>query len=398
MSNLQAATNTLEPAETGFLKLKLITAGLFVEQKLAKTLAEHSLTGWLDLVLPGKVWVRAPFRVNAGNLEHDKDSIVLNHDVGGFSVSYSGKYVPVEIPGIPEFYEKTTSSGRKMSSVGTSYAGYLSIAPSSACAEWGHLLQCRYCAYGLDASLAADIPTVDDVVETVGEALKGNHARQVHFYFGYYNTEDGGASFFAPYISAVKKKHDVLISVQATPPDNSKWIDYLYALGVDSIAFNLEVFDTDFLKKVSPQSASLINRSKYLDALKYAVKIFPAGAVTSELLLGMEPAESTKAGIDYLVAVGVLPTLSILQPGEGCASRAVDLPDAAEMMPLFEYLSKSAGSGNFGRRWVDHFNILMNVEPENFSSRRKYGHTLTKKLGPAFSKIRRAIRVKEVGR
>lgn len=396
MDSAISLNNNLESSGIGFLKLKLITAGLSVSQQLATALSEHSLAGWVDLVLPGQIWVRAPFRVNAGDHKIHKDSIILGKNPNGYFITYQNSYIPINIPGIPAFYSAKTSSGKDMSSIGVAYADYLVLAPTSACPEWGHLLQCRYCAYGLDSSLSVEVPSVGDVVETVGAALSGKDIKHVHLYFGYYDNEDGGSAFFAPYIKAIKKKYDVLISIQATPPKNIKWIDYLYALGVDSIAYNLEVYATEHLKRVSPQSSSLINREKYLSALEHAVKIFPGGTVTSELLVGLEPTESTKEGIDFLISLGVLPTLAILQPAEDCG-RQINLPPAEELMPLFEHLSKSVKKKGARGRWFDHYNVIMDIAPETLIYSNKYSTFLTKKLGPTLSKMRRLIRVKEAG-
>lgn len=394
MNNVASVNNIFGKPGIGLLKLKLITSGLYVSQSLSADISDHSLAGWIDLILPGGIWVRAPFKVNAGANKLHTGSIVLQKDKSGYAIAYEDFLVPVEIPERSSFSRLFTSTGKSMSSIGTAYAGYLALAPTSACPEWGHLLQCRYCAYGLDSSLSVDVPSVRDVVETVGAALTDRQIKNVHLYFGYYETEDGGAAFYAPYIEAIKKKYDVLISVQATPPDNVKWIDYLYALGVDSIAYNIEVYNTGHLKRISPQSSSLINRQKYLTALKHAVKIFPGGAVTSELLVGLEPTESTKEGIDSLISMGVLPTLAIIHPAEDCG-RHIDLPTAEELLPLFEHLSRSIKQGGRDRRWVDHFNLLMDIAPETFLYSNKYGSMLAKKFGPTLSKMRRVIRVKE---
>lgn len=396
MDSAVSLNNNLDRVGIGFLKLKLITSGLSVSQNLATDLSEHSLAGWIDLVLPGQIWVRAPFRVNAGDHKIHDNSITLGRNPEGYFIKYDNSFISVDIPLIPAFYSMKTSSGRQMSTIGVSYAGYLVLAPTSACPEWGHLLQCRYCAYGLDSSLAIDVPKVEDVVETVGAALRSKDIRHVHLYFGYYDRDDGGAATFAPYIKAIKKKYDVLISVQATPPEDIKWIDYLYALGVDSIAYNLEVYDTNHLKKLSPQSSSLINREKYISALKHAVKAFPGGTVTSELLVGLEPTDSTKEGIDFLISLGVLPTLAILQPAEDCGRR-IDLPSAEQLMPIFEHLSKSIKKSGHSRRWFDHYNVIMDIAPETLLYTNKYSSYLTKKFGPALSKMRRLIRVKEAG-
>jgi hypothetical protein len=79
---------------------------------------------------------------------------------------------------------------------------------------------------------------------------------------------------------------------------------------VDAISFNLEIFDPHLLDRHCVGRMRYIGRDRYLEALARAAGVFPSGTVWSDLVLGLEPIESTLAGIDALAGLGVLPVVS----------------------------------------------------------------------------------------
>ena len=58
-----------------------------------------------------------------------------------------------------------------------------------------------------------------------------------------------------------------------------------------------------------------VGRERYLEALAHAARIFPRGTVWSDLVLGLEPAESTIEGIEAFARLGVVPVLAVHHPG-----------------------------------------------------------------------------------
>src|SRR6185503_21162787 len=105
------------------------------------------------------------------------------------------------------------------------------------------------------------------------------------------------------------------VAVQVHPPRTNTWIDRTYAMGVDALSYNLELFDPDVLGRHCIGRVRYIGRERYLEALAYAAGVFPAGTVWTDLVLGLEPAESTMDGIAAIASVGVVPVLSVYHPG-----------------------------------------------------------------------------------
>ena len=87
-----------------------------------------------------------------------------------------------------------------------------------------------------------------------------------------------------------------------------------YLQGANEIAFNIEIFDDNIAKTLMP-GKGMISRNEYLKALQRAVDIFGnRGQVRSMLIVGLEPLESFKRGVEALCQIGVSPMISPFRP------------------------------------------------------------------------------------
>ena len=125
-----------------------------------------------------------------------------------------------------------------------------------------------------------------------------------------FEVEPGASTSSMPYVETIRRHFDTLVALQVHPPRGDRWIEWAYAQGVDAISFNLEIFDPHLLDRHCVGRMRYIGRDRYLEALARAASVFPSGTVWSDLVLGLEPIESTLAGIDALAALGVLPVVS----------------------------------------------------------------------------------------
>jgi hypothetical protein len=106
-------------------------------------------------------------------------------------------------------------------------------------------------------------------------------------------------------------------------------------MGVDAVSYNLELFDPEALDRHCIGRVRYVGRERYLDALAYAASIFPSGTVWTDLVLGLEPAESTMAGIDAVVGAGVIPVLVVHHPGPDAISQ-ITPEEAADVVAHLE--------------------------------------------------------------
>src|SRR3990170_982043 len=223
-------------------------------------------------------------------------------------------------------------------------------------------VECRYCAGNFD--LGADgsgkdsrVFTVDEVLETVSEVLKEPRVGIIYHSIGWSEGDDGGVAFLEQYVRAIKKHFNCIVAVEALPPKTNRWIDDTYAMGVDSLLYNLEIFDKELFELICPGRARAIGRQRYIEALKYAGSVFPSGTVASHLIVGLEPPGSTCQGVDFLTSIGVVPILPIYRPQSGRSLRIEPL-DAEIIIPVYRHLYKAVRSNKINMNWVRDISLV----------------------------------------
>lgn len=308
----------------------------------------------VSLVLGGSVMVNIPV------LEclNRQTPYSLSLKDGKYLISSVGDSVEVEVAPPPLFYDQRTSSGLNMGDVGRVFGEYLVVSPKNECVFISEGSPCRYC--DLDAKMTPD-RTVDDVVETAAAAAAEGVVTSVCFNVGFTPDPDGGIKLIEEYVRAIKNRLGLLIAVQAQPPASDEWVDYTYAMGIDSLAYNLEVYEPEAFEMIAPGKAGMIGRPRYLEALRRAAKVFPEGAVVSNLIVGLEPLTSTMKGIDYLVSLRVVPTLPIMRPAaRGQLGAGVTL-DTADIAKVFLHLQTALNRNKLAPSLISHFNTAVNA-------------------------------------
>ena len=276
---------------------------------------------------------------------------------GGFCITDGEGTVPVTLLPRPRFYGQRTTTGVEFSDIASTHGSYTVITPSPRCEFFNTKVECKYCAgdYNTAGGPGRDF-TVDEVIEVVGEILKEGSSRIIYLSLGFSSGDDGGIEFLKPYIEAIKKRFNCLVAVELLPPRSNKWIDETYALGADSVLYNLEIFDPVLFETICPGRAELIGRKRYLDALGYAARIFPNGTVASHLIIGLEPPGSTNMGVDMLTSMGVVPILPVYRPQSG---RALSIgPLTAEIIiPVYRHLYEAVRKNKINFNWVRDISI-----------------------------------------
>ncbi|MBI5875192.1 MAG: radical SAM protein [Deltaproteobacteria bacterium] len=345
----------------GYLKIELMLKGVRVDGKVLKKAGFDkcrdvaNIACGLDIILPHNTWVTAPY---AQDFVNDSPYELIEKD-GGFFITDGNKSVKVSIAPIPEFYRLKTTSGVQLSKIGLVHGGYVAITPATQCDFFNKDIECRYCAGNLDINKGkGTVYTVEDVLETVEAAYKEGKAEVVYLSIGFSETADGGVEFLKPYIRAIKKHFNTLVAVEALPPKENKWIDETYAIGADSVLYNLEIFDPKLFEEICPGRAALIGRKRYLDALKYAATVFPSGTVASHLIVGLEPIESTVEGIDFLAGMGVVPILPVYRPSPRAKLPHYKTPSTEVVAPVYGYLYRAVTANKINISWVRDISVV----------------------------------------
>jgi hypothetical protein len=271
--------------------------------------------GSVDLILPGDIRVdvsvderhtaRSPFLLLAEGGRH----FLVRREAGD---PETGRTEVRPVPR-PRFYERRTSRGTPMWRVATVRGPHLVVTPTTACGFTVLGTPCRFCVEGARVPADRDAVPVADVIEVVRAALDEGVSESVYLNTAYFDSEDGGVAFLEPYVEGIRKHFDTIVATQVHPPRSDRWIERTYAMGVDAVSYNLEIFDADVLGRHCIGRVRYIRRERYLEALGHAARIFPSGTVWSDLVLGLEPPDRTIAGIDTLVGMGVVPVAAIVR-------------------------------------------------------------------------------------
>jgi solute carrier family 13 (sodium-dependent dicarboxylate transporter), member 2/3/5 len=394
----------------GYLKLELAARGVRLDESARAnpdvrrpSPIEGGADCGVEIVLPDEVWVSAA--VDAGG---NGDSPFLLSGRGDQGVlRCNGSALAVRVVPSPRFYRLTTSSGLPMHTVGTTYGGCIAINPTFACGYALRGAPCRFCRTGSGVAVSDGFPlSVQDVVEVVRAAFAEGAVEFVYFNLAYVGSEDAGMAFLEPYIRAVKRHFDTLVAVQIHPPKTNRWIDRTYAMGVDAVSYAVEVYDPEVLARRCPGRARFIGAERYYEALQYAATIFPSGTVWSDLVVGLEPPDSTRRGIDALVKNGVLPVLSLYRPPADKTARDQSMLSIDDVAPVCAHLYHAVRDARINMGWVRDLSFAMTpLEARFFAGddarvavalqhfyRSKVGNAAARSL----ARLRRQLRVRTV--
>ena len=382
---------------TRMLKIDLMLRGIRVNNSIDLTKVTHG-TG-IDIILPGETLANVPH----GD-EFTADSpYQLRRVKDAYSISNGKREMPCEVIPVIDFYNGKTSSGVEFGRIATTHGSYVAITPRPSCEFFGEGVECKYCAGNFDTPSKDVEPfSIDEVLEVVEGVKKEKIAEIIYLSLGFTSEDDGGIEFLAPYIKAIKKHFSFLVAVEALPPKRNSWIDDTYAMGADSVLYNLEIFDKELFEIICPGRSELIGRERYLEALKYAASVFPNGTVASHLIVGLEPPGSTIKGVDFLTKMGVVPILPIYRPSPGKALRIEPLT-AEIIIPVYQHLYKAVKENNVNMNWVRDISLISTpiegkrlVEEEGgislFDS--FYKSSFGRKTAWGLSTLRRKLRVK----
>jgi hypothetical protein len=277
----------------------------------------------LEITLPARSWLKRRIWMNAPVVERFVETSPFTLEGGpadGYTIldSRSGIRYEAELPQEPAWYRRLTSRDVPMSRIGVLQGTYLGIYINPVCAFWNYSpsLNCRFCTTGANVGCheSAD-KSVDDVIETCHAARDGSGVTFVHFNGGFNGSR--GLRSAEPYVRAVKERVGALVGVQLTPEKDFNGYDRLIDLGVDHFSFCLELFDPEWFERVCPGKARMLGQDLFLQAMDYCASRLPRGAVSGEIIAGIEPIENTIAAIERITSVGAFPTVCVFRPTVG---------------------------------------------------------------------------------
>jgi len=334
----------------GLLKLDLYCKGMrldescFIEadggRKILRTRA--GLGSGLECILPGGLWTNVP--VTESFVERSPYALHRDAD-GGYRIRWHGEPVaPIRLSPRPAWYDRTTSSGKPMTRIGTLQGTYLGIYQAKVCEYWTQKpekVNCKFCSVGLNLGIDdAEDKTVAEVLEVVRAAREESGITYVDFNTGHYDG-DTYLDILEPFILRIKRELGLLVGVQTPPHRDLSRYDRLRELGVNRVSFCFEIFDRDLFREICPGKDAEYGLDHYLEAIRYCAALGAEGpreepwVSNGEIIAGLEPAASSIAAIDWITSVGAIPTVCVFRPLRGTDLEHRDPPRTEEMIPVF---------------------------------------------------------------
>jgi hypothetical protein len=334
------------------LKLDLYCKGMriddscLVEQdggrKVLRTRA--GLGSGLEVVLPGGLWTNVPVTEKFAQ----SSPYVLHRTNGEYVIQLGDERVAaVELSPRPQWYDQKTSTGKPMTRIGTLQGTYLGVYPAKVCEYWTEKPQksnCKFCSVGLNLGVDdADDKSVNEVMEVVRAAREESGLTYVDFNTGHYEG-DTYLDILEPYIRRIKKEVGILVGVQTPPHHDLRRYDALREMGVNRVSFCFEIFDPCLFKEVCPGKDRQYGLKRYLDAVEYCAKLGKKGprhepwVTNGEIIVGLEPPESSIQAIDWITSVGAIPTVCVFRPLAGTDYADMPPPQTEPLIPVFRRL------------------------------------------------------------
>jgi len=329
------------------LKFNLLLKGVkFSKKALLKLLKNRKvitirdgIAGGLDIKLFEDIYINVPIKEW---FSYISPFIIDYSEKKGFILSYNNKLkINIEILTQPSFVGKLTQKGVKMEIVGQFFTDRLSIAPFYFC-KYNNLNKqsCKFCEIGNSDSTG--ITNIEDLNDLFNYINKNNDINLRHILIsgGSPKNDTAEGEHFITIIKYIRQITHLKIYLMIEPPNDLNKLDLLYQIGINEIAFNLEVFDRNIAKKIMPGKGQ-IPLSKYEECFYKAVKLWgTSGNIRSVFIAGLEPYDNLLKGVEFVAKIGVMPILSPFRPVPNTPLEYHMIPDVNDLYYVWKNAQK----------------------------------------------------------
>jgi len=320
------------------LKIELLCRGARTEENIDRgRKGGAGPTGGRYFTLPDETCIEIPLQ---GKFV-ESSPYTLAHTNGNWRV-LRGRSSLVEVKPVPrpKFYEKKTHDGTPMRKVAVLHGkDCLASTVYSKCVYWTSGKQCKFCGIELWHSDRLMQKQPQQLGEVAEEAFREGAAEHVTLTTGTPPGHDRGALMLADAAKVIKEHVDMPVHVQLEPPQNTKFLEKLHHVGVDTVGIHIESFDQKVLSEVCPVKP---NVKDYFKAWKSAVELFGEGQVSTFIIAGLgETDESILLGTEKAARIGVIPYLLPLRPIAGTMFEKVSPPTPERMIKLYRSVAET---------------------------------------------------------
>lgn len=331
------------------------------------TRTRAGLGSGLEIVIPGPlkdIWMNVPVEEDFAR----GSPYVVAKDARGYHVRderADHRYL-IRIPKEPAWYERLTSRGVPMSKVGVLQGTYLGIYIANSCLFWysSPSMNCRFCTTGSNVGVnEVAQKDVQDVVEVARAAKEESGVTFVHLNSGHQAGRD--LSLAAPHVRALKERVGTLVGVQLMPSKDLSEYDRLIDLGADHFSFCYEFQNPEYFERYLPGKHRSFGQQAFFDALEYTAKRLGKGAVSGEIIAGVEPIEDTMRAIDYITSVGAFPTVCVFRPVIGADMERHPPPRYDAMRAVYAHVYEACRKNGIPIGAAPNIEVSLIVQPDD---------------------------------
>jgi hypothetical protein len=296
----------------------------------------------LELTIPAPAWLKRAIWVNVPVVERfvqESPYVLAGAPDRGYTIrdERDGTSYEVGIPPEPSWYSRLTSRNVPMNRIAVMQGTYLAIYVNPVCAFWNYRpsLNCKFCTTGQNVGESEEPDkAIEDVLETAWTAKEESGITFAHLNGGYQGSR--GIAFTEPYVRRLKDEVGLLVGVQLAPEKRLEQYDKLLDAGIDHISFCIEFMDPKWFADICPGKDRMLGQALFWKALEYCAARLPKGAVSGEIIAGLEPLESTLKAIEEITSRGAFPTVCIFRPTIGADMEGWPPPRYDDMRVVME--------------------------------------------------------------
>lgn len=197
------------------------------------------------------------------------------------------------------------------------HESYFEIHPLKKCVWVDRADRCKLCPE-IEASFPGSILSEDQeerILLELDDLVDRKGMPPVLFFRTSFNeNRDRGLLAVERFTLKLKKWFQAPVVLEMLPTTNLNFLDHAYGIGVDAVMVNLAIFSPDRFQELFPRKQEVIGYDHYWRYFEHAVKVFPRGAVFSQMMVGAEKLADSRAGIRRLIQTGVLPVVDLFGP------------------------------------------------------------------------------------
>ncbi len=232
-----------------------------------------------------------------------------------------------------KYFGVKTSDGTLMENIGTFQTDRVRISAFKGCNFVVNNEGCDFCEASYKRTIRKN--RLEHISELL-EYCEHNEERIKHYLISGGTPPNKGWNHFVKVCQTVRQYTSKPIYAMFSPPPKLEIVEQIVDSGVEDIAINIELFNTDLASKII-KGKNRIGLKQYFRTLEYAVTLLGnKGNVKSLLIIGLERYEDTLRGVEELAQRGVMPILSIFKPVKGTPLENYLPPQKEDLISIWE--------------------------------------------------------------